>query len=566
MKIGFIVCVDNEIEKNQMFGISYMPVWAFTLAAYLREFPDLEIFLYDTRFNDKSKTPYADVYLISGINQDLSSLLEYNKLLKNLYPDSRQIIGGPITLSYNLINKLEELKVFDHIFIGDGENSIKNLISSIINKTDLPKTIKNNNKFMLNQAIPMDLELLSAHKNNYYGGVLEVSRGCPFLCEFCDIRTKPDNNQANNKSIEVILKELDQFLSLDIKDILFACDNFIGDHVWAEELCDKIIQWKQITGYEPHFYTWLTINLVYHPRLMEKMKLAGFDMFFIGIESFGKNQLLETAKLQNVKTDMSESIRGIQGHGFIVVAGLIFGFDSDPEDAVQVALDGIRESGLISGDPSLLTALPGTPLHRRIEKSGRLRESKIGLGGKKYVTNILYLRERETMINDFIHFVHAFNKPSYQLARFTNFINCLKTVSPAQTKSTGYINIKKLWGMVSGNPKAIFSIAHRVFGVCNTPSKIYHIAKAFILTKNTPNAKMTHFYFWVFNWSNSILKYGDLKRADFDIDSVPRSYELKNIIPVDYDVDFFEPIPASKIKAQRQATIRALKKIISYAE
>lgn len=83
-----------------------------------------------------------------------------------------------------------------------------------------------------------------------------------------------------------------------------------------------------------------------------------------------------------------KSIRDIQTYGFIIVARLIFGFDTDKDDVVDVALEGIKKSGLISGDPSLLTAFPGTPLYRRMELSNRLRKGKTGLGGKKYATNI----------------------------------------------------------------------------------------------------------------------------------------------------------------------------------
>ena len=39
-------------------------------------------------------------------------------------------------------------------------------------------------------------------------------------------------------------------------------------------------------------------------------------------------------------------------------------------------LEDMLEAGLISGDPSLLTALPGTPLYRRMHLSGRLRNTQ----------------------------------------------------------------------------------------------------------------------------------------------------------------------------------------------
>ena len=89
------------------------------------------------------------------------------------------------------------------------------------------------------------------------------------------------------------------------------------------------------------------------------MRRAGFDMLFIGVESFSRNSLLETAKVQNLAPDMVRVVRKIQSYGFIVVAGLIFGFDSDDETCFETMLQGLKDSALLSGDPSLLTALPG---------------------------------------------------------------------------------------------------------------------------------------------------------------------------------------------------------------
>jgi len=160
--------------------------------------------------------------------------------------------------------------------------------------------------------------------DRYYGAVLEVSRGCPFLCEFCDIRILKDNNRPHNKSADLIVAELDYLCRLGVKQVLFACDNFIGEPRWAEEVIDKILEWEERTGFRPSLYTRLTINLHKYDSLMVKLRRAGFDMLFIGVESFSHNSLLETAKVQNTAPDMVAAVRTIQSYGFIVVAGLIF--------------------------------------------------------------------------------------------------------------------------------------------------------------------------------------------------------------------------------------------------
>jgi radical SAM superfamily enzyme YgiQ (UPF0313 family) len=90
---------------------------------------------------------------------------------------------------------------------------------------------------------------------------------------------------------------------------------------------DWILEWQQRSGFRPSLYTWLTINFYKLETLMAKMRRAGFDMLFIGIESFNENSLLKTAKVQNTAPALIEAIRTIQARSFIVVAGFIFGFD-----------------------------------------------------------------------------------------------------------------------------------------------------------------------------------------------------------------------------------------------
>jgi len=208
--------------------------------------------------------------------------------------------------------------------------------------------------------------------------VLEVSRGCPFLCEFCDIRVLPDNNRSHNKAPQLVAGELAYLYDKGVRTFLLACDNFIGEPRWAEQVVGEILAWRRRTGATPVLYTWLTINLYKMTGLMQKMRHAGFDVVFIGVESFNSNSLLETAKVQNTAAGVVGAVRDIQSFGFSVIAGLIFGFDSDGDDCFDLTLDGILESGLLSGDPSFLTALPGTPLYQRMSLAGRLRDVRYG--------------------------------------------------------------------------------------------------------------------------------------------------------------------------------------------
>ncbi|MDQ3746350.1 MAG: radical SAM protein, partial [Acidobacteriota bacterium] len=456
------------------------------------------------------------------------------------------------------------LEMFDHVFVGDGEESFPRFLKEFGARAALPKVIETRERFDVTRARAFYRPFLDATFGRYYGGVLEVSRGCPFLCEFCDIRVLPDNNRAHNFTAEHVVSELDHLARLGIKQVLFAADNFIGDLRWAEELLDRIIEWQERTGLRVALYTWLTINVSKHPRLLRKLRLANFDMLFIGVESFSDHSLLETAKVQNTAGDMVAALREIQSYGFAVVAGLIFGFDSDTAASFDLTLEGMAAAGLISGDPSLLTALPGTPLFRRMKLSGRLRDNKNSLGGYKYCTNIRYLLPREQMVAGYRSFVRRFCAGAYQYQRFKSFLDNLERGNYVPLRSPGYGSLSKYVSMVLRSPRAVRMLARRLSRIALRPAVAFYAARGLLLTlaRTRRHARLFGlFQFWLFNWTNAMLKYEGLTDADFDIESVPEGFDRSLILPDAYAELADEEIPRAKIAAQQRSTVGQLRRL-----
>jgi radical SAM superfamily enzyme YgiQ (UPF0313 family) len=562
----FVHAPDPLYADTQNYGAMFMPVWAYTLAAHVPADGRFELQLCDTRFESPDKIEALDIALFSGINQDHNSLMRTHADLRKRFPNMVSIIGGPICWSFDQAGDLDKLADFDHIFIGDGEQAIASLLEHIGADRPIEPIVRNPKRFDMGEARALNKELLDGTIDRYYGAVLEVSRGCPFLCEFCDIRILPDNNRPHNKSANLIIAEMDHLCRLGVRQVLFACDNFIGDPRWAEQVLDALLDWQQESGYRPSLYTWLTINLYRHPRLMEKMRRAGFDLLFIGIESFGENSLLETAKVQNSSIDLATAIRQVQSYGFIIVAGLIFGFDSDEEDCFDLTLDGLCESGLLSGDPSLLTALPGTPLYRRMKLSGRLRQVRYGLGGYKYQTNFKYLMPRDRMIDGYRYFIGQYNRGSYQYRRLAAYMDLISrngTFVPLDR--AGYGEIGRFLIMVIRSRRALLQLATRALKFGARPSNLLHALRGLLLVARCRGipGRFSYFQFWLFAWSNSVLKYQDLSSEDFDLESVDSDFEIGDVIPANYAQTANEPIPSNKTRAQLRATSQQLQALVS---
>lgn len=103
-----------------------------------------------------------------------------------------------------------------------------------------------------------------------------------------------------------------------VRQFQFACDNFIGSLRWAHACVDAILEWKPRRGATISIFTWLTIHRYKSPELMEKMRRAGFDVLFIGVESVNHHSSLETAKVQNIDALPTPTARSSPG----AVAGL----------------------------------------------------------------------------------------------------------------------------------------------------------------------------------------------------------------------------------------------------
>ncbi len=567
-KITFIHSPNLLYDQN--FGTYFIPLWAYTLASHVPS--SWQIHIYDSKLDSLDSIPSSDIYAFSGINQDLVSMKETFTFLKIKYPNSTFIIGGPITWSLQQEKKLDELDCFDYIFILDGEESLPHFLQRYEQKIiqSLPKVISFP-RFPISKAKKISFDIFKPRAKNYFGTILEVSRGCPFLCEFCDIRVLPDNNKAHNKNINLIIEELEEYHKLGITQFQFACDNFIGDIAWAHECLDAIISWKEESGAKPGIYVWLTLNLYKMPSLMIKMRKAGFSVLFIGVESVNSNSLLETAKVQN-RVALDHAIREIQSYGFIVAPGFIFGFDSDTNTVFDETLNFIKNTGLLGGDPSFLIALPGTPLYKRMQMSKRLVESDENITVRtKISTNIRYLQDKEFLAEGFIKFIQVFTSPKFQYERFKNHIelmahskNFIRFDGPGYGSISNYLYLQL---KISQNRKMLFL---RVFYLLKRPTAIIAVIRAVTLTKmNTHKlgGAWNHFKFWLFMWTNIGLKYRGLKREHFNLHSVSKDFNLAATI---YDgnkqmgYDSIKKITSGSEKRlqQKRFTDAALRKLI----
>ncbi len=227
---------------------------------------------------------------------------------------------------------------------------------------------------------------------------LQFSRGCPYLCEFCDIIVM-FGRKPRWKSPEQIGLELDELRKRNIRDAFFVDDNFIGNRKAAKTLLEYLKHYQERHGYRFIFGTEVSLNVAQDNELLRMFREANFAWVFIGIESPDVESLKETRKSQNLQSGILDSVRKIYGQGIDVLAGFIIGFDNDTLETFDRQYRFIVDSGIQAAMVGLLTALPRTPLYERLEKEGRLTALAESTNNTRLGTNIVPKRmEYDAMV------------------------------------------------------------------------------------------------------------------------------------------------------------------------
>lgn len=276
----------------------------------------------------------------------------------------------------------------DCVICGEAEYIWKRFCADFEARTPQPLYRETGAVALTDSPVPR-FDLLKLER--YTTATLQFSRGCPFLCEFCDIIVM-FGRRPRWKSCEQVGRELDALRARGVRNVFFVDDNLIGNKKAARELLAFLRAYQERHGYRFAFGTEASINLAQDAELLRLFREARFTWVFIGIESPDPESLKESRKVQNLHEDVLESVRRIYAHGVDVLAGLIVGFDNDTLATFERQYRFVVDSGIQAAMVGLLTALPHTPLHRRLQAEGRLLPGREGADNTKAGTNFRPLR------------------------------------------------------------------------------------------------------------------------------------------------------------------------------
>jgi len=313
---------------------------------------------------------WADYVFISAMSIQKESVeVVIAECLKN---DTKMVAGGPL-----FTQEYENYPQIDHFILNEAEITLAPFLNALASGS-IPDRVYKTDQFadITDTPVP-EYELLS--RKDYVVMNIQVTRGCPFSCDFCEITTLL-GHKVRMKKTSQILTELEALYNLNWRGpILIVDDNFIGNkHEIKTNLLPAMMQWMQNHNFPFTFETQTSINLADDDELLTRMVAAGFVSTFIGIETPDEASLQDCHKSQNENRDLLQSVKKIQKAGMSVSGGFIVGFDSDTPSVFQKQVDFIQQSGIVSAMVGILHAPKNTKLYKRLMSENRLVNASSG--------------------------------------------------------------------------------------------------------------------------------------------------------------------------------------------
>ncbi|MEM7505628.1 MAG: B12-binding domain-containing radical SAM protein [Pseudomonadota bacterium] len=437
----------------EMAGAKYPapPLHLATVAAMLPQHWDLRII--DENVEDLTQADFdgADLVLAGGMLPQRYRLLAVIEQAKAA--GKPILVGGPDVSSSPHVYEAADFRM-----IGEAEGAMDAFLAAWEGGESAGTFEAPKHSVDITKTPVPRYDLLK--KGAYIEYSLQFSRGCPFLCEFCDI-IELFGRKPRIKTTEQILGELDAIYATGHRGLVdFVDDNLIGNKKAVKAVLPHIIEWQKARGYPFLFTTEASLNLADDPAFMELMRAAKFTVIFVGIESPDPDVLIATQKKQNTKRDIAESVKAIYGAGIAVVGGFIVGFDNEKVSVADDLVDLIEDAAIPVAMAGLLVALPTTQLERRLEAEGRLHTiggvvDPDALSGDQCTAGLNFdtLRPREDVLGDYRNVIARIYTPRAFFGRIRKLVDLLD-----MSGVNGKLHLASFWAEASQFIRLVWNV------------------------------------------------------------------------------------------------------------
>lgn len=368
-----------------------LPLGLLTVAAILPDHWNIRVLDLNAVEWDQEAWDWADLVGVGGMIIQQQGMFE---LIERARSEGKFVmVGGPDATS-----QPELYADADALVLGEAEVTVPVWLESWRNGQPRGKFHAGEKPDITKSPLPR-FDLIDVNK--YLTVNVQFSRGCPLNCEFCDI-IELYGRVPRTKTPEQMIRELQTLYDLGYRGwVDMVDDNFVGNKRNVKMLLPEVAKWLKQHKHPFFFSTQASLNMADDDEFLQLMADANFQYVFIGIETPDPELLAVTQKRMNSMKPMEERIQKVYDHGMAVTAGFILGFDGENSGAADAIIECIERNSITISMASMLVALPGTQLSRRLEREGRLLDA-ITLApletGKKHQV-VLPMVQGETVAN-----------------------------------------------------------------------------------------------------------------------------------------------------------------------
>lgn len=319
------------------------------------------------------------------ISDNIESVRHLARRIKEISPDSRVILGGPLATieGPNLLRFPE----FDIAVAGEGEIAALALARYFCRSQgsleEIPGvSFRQEGGISQNPPAPFieDLDALPWPDYSLLGGAkysfhIVSGRGCPYHCSFCfqAVHGSKYRTRSPRNVFEEITANLEKY---SVNAFEIVDDTFVADPERAKEIARLLIEYRKKAARPFVFYCEGRVNvLIRHPDLIPLLREAGMVRMQIGIES-GDPETLRRYRKGFTVEEVKEAVSLLARENIPSVCGnFILGGPGESEDSFQMSLDLAKKllhlaPGIFEMSTSFLSPYPATDIAQNPEDYG----------------------------------------------------------------------------------------------------------------------------------------------------------------------------------------------------
>jgi hypothetical protein len=354
MRIGII---STFIDYHRTGGLGRGPLQPGIgplIAALLPEHEDIHV-VHETLERPDWNREY-DLLFISCFHSEFDRARQISHYWRRR--GARTVLGGTFASTYSHLCR----PYFDAIVIGDPEPTVPRVYEDFRRGRLEPLYVGS----AYTGDVPAPRFDLVAHKQPFPLS-FEVSRGCPFQCDFCALTSIGTRFHAPpvaniRRDVETAQRMLrGKVPDWKLKIAVLVDNNAGGSATHLRDLC------RTMKDMDMLWAAAVTFNVVNNRETVRMMADSGARFMFTGLETFNPEALEDMNKPQNSLDDARRAIDLCHEHGISLAAGLLLNAQKDTVDYIRSIPDHLRASGLIF--PAFFgfeAPIPGTPLFHRL--------------------------------------------------------------------------------------------------------------------------------------------------------------------------------------------------------